>query len=106
MIIIIISSTITITIIITYITTYPPCTLVSAPCTAPRLRGWWNTDVALFEISNSMKSYPTVFHACTSKLRPMIGFFEPQKLDEVSNCIPPTSHRRSLFGPQQLSEAN
>ena len=38
-----------------------------------------------------MKPYPSVFHACTSKLRPAIGFFEPNQLDEVSKRIPPIS---------------
>ena len=36
----------------------------------------------------SMKRYPSVFHACASKLRPVIGFFEPTNLDEVSNRTP------------------
>ena len=58
--------------------------------------------LTLFEISNSMKPYPSVFHAYTLKLRPAIGFFEPQNLDEVSNRIPPTSqsakHGRAWVG--------
>ena len=41
----------------------------------------------LFEISSSMKPYPSVFHACTSKLRPVTGFVEQNQLDEVSNRI-------------------
>ena len=61
-------------------------------------RGWLNTvEVVLLEISNSMKPYPSVFHAYTasytSKMKPVIGFLgEPTYLDEVSNRIPPTSH--------------
>ena len=41
---------------------------ISAP---PRsVRGWRNTvEVVLFEISNSMKPYPSVLHARTSKSR-------------------------------------
>ena len=59
----------------------------------PDMRGRRNTvELVLFEISNSMKPCPSVFHACASKLRPAIGFFEPTNLDEVSNRIPPTSH--------------
>ena len=59
------------------------------------MSGWRNTvEVVLFEISNSMKPYPPVFHSYTNKLRPVIGIFEPQTFDEVSNCIPPTSHSR------------
>ena len=49
-------------------------------------------EIVLFEISNSMKPYPSVFHACTNRLRPVKGFVEPNKLDEVSNRILPTSH--------------
>ena len=53
-------------------------------------------EVVLFEISNSMKTYPSGFHARTSKLRPAIGCFEPNKFDEVSSLIPPTSHDCSI----------
>ena len=49
-------------------------------------------EIVLFEISNSMKPYPSIAHAYTSKLRPVIGFFEATNLDEASNRIPPTSH--------------
>ena len=63
----------------------------------PTTRGWRNTvEIVLFEISNSMKPYPSAVHACTSKLRPVIVLFEPNDLDEVSNRIPPTS-QTSLF---------
>ena len=56
------------------------------------MRGWRNTvEVALFKISNSMKPYPSVFHAYTNNTRPVIGFFELHELDEVSNRVPPTS---------------
>ena len=48
----------------------------------------------LLEISNSMKPYASVFHACASKLRPEISLFEPNNLDECSNRIPPTSQDR------------
>ena len=38
-----------------------------------RMRSWRNTvEIVLFEISNSMKPYPSVVHAYTSKLRPVI----------------------------------
>ena len=43
--------------------------------------------IVLFGISNSMKPYPSVFHAYTSQLRPVRGFFDPTSLDEVSNRI-------------------
>ena len=57
------------------------------------LRGWRSTfEPILFEISNSMKPNPYVFHAYTIQLRPVIGIsFELTYLDEVSSCIPPTS---------------
>ena len=56
------------------------------------LRGWLNTvETVLFEMSHSMRPYPSVFHACTRKLRPAIGVFEPRNIDEASNRIPPTS---------------
>ena len=43
-------------------------------------RGWRNTvEIVLFEISNSMKPYPSNFHAYISTLRPMIGFVDPRK---------------------------
>ena len=65
------------------------------------LRGWRNTvEIVLFEIANSMKPYPSVYHAYTSKLRPAIVLFEPTNLDEVSDRIPPTSH---LFSPHGAS---
>ena len=44
------------------------------------LIGWRNTvEVVLFEISNSMKPYPSVFYAYTSTWRPVIGLLEPNK---------------------------
>ena len=44
------------------------------------VRGWRNTvEIVLFEISNSMKPYPSVFHSYTNNTRPVIGFFEPTK---------------------------
>ena len=46
--------------------------------TRPRgtwLRGWQNAvEIVLFEISSSMKPYPSVFHACTGNLRLAKGF--------------------------------
>ena len=54
-------------------------------------------EIVLFEISNSMKPYPSVLHAYISRWRPVTGFFEPRNLDEVSNCIPPTSQIRTLI---------
>ena len=51
-----------------------------------RVRGWRNTvEIELFEISNSMKPYPSVVHAYTSEMGPVIGLFEPNEFDEVSN---------------------
>ena len=37
----------------------------------PGKRKW---PIVLLEISNSMKPYPSVFHAHASKLRPVVGF--------------------------------
>ena len=38
--------------------------------------GWRNTvEIVLFEISNSMKPYPSVFHADTNNMRPVIVSF-------------------------------
>ena len=46
----------------------------------PPLRGWWNTvEIVLFEISNSMKPYPSVLRSYTSKLWPATRSFEPEK---------------------------
>ena len=55
----------------------------------------WTSIV--FDISNSMKPYASVFHACTSRLRPVLGLFEPNKLDEVSNRTLPTSHSGGII---------
>ena len=56
------------------------------------LRDWRNTvETVLFEISSSIKTHPSGFHAYTSKFRPMTGLVEPTNLDEASNRIPPTS---------------
>ena len=46
-----------------------------------------------FEISNSMQPYHSDFRVYTSKSKPAIGCLEPDECDEVSNRIPPTSHR-------------
>ena len=57
-----------------------------------QVRGRRNAvELVLFEISSSMKLYPSVFHAYTSNLRPTIVVFEPTNLDGASNRIPPTS---------------
>ena len=49
------------------------------------MRGWRNTvEIVLFEISNSMNPYPSVCHAYTGQVRPVIGLFEPEHLDQVS----------------------
>ena len=56
------------------------------------MSGWRNTaEIVLFEISNSLKPYPSFFRAYIGKSRPVIGFSEQKKLIEVSNRIPPTS---------------
>ena len=62
------------------------------------MRGWQNTvEIVLFEISNSMKPYPSAFHAYTNKSRPVIRFSEPkQHIDEVSNHITPTSQMYTM----------
>ena len=36
-----------------------------------------------------MKPYPSVVHAYTNKLRPVIGLFEPNDSDEACDRIPP-----------------
>ena len=57
------------------------------------MSGWRNTaEIVLFEISNSLKPYPSFFRAYIGKSRPVIGFSEQKQLIEVSNRIPPTSH--------------
>ena len=66
-------------------------------------------ETTLFEASNSMKPYPSVTHAHTSKLRPVKCFFEPNNLDEVSNRIPPTSRNStsaSEGGPHNNNDDN
>ena len=67
---------------------------------AERLRDWRNTGKrVLFEISNSMKPHPSVFHACANKTRPVIGFYLSQQIPtRFSNRIPPTPHRREEPG--------
>ena len=62
------------------------------PILSLSMRGWRNTvEIILFEISNSMESYPSVVHAFTSKLRVVICMFEQKHIDEVSDRIPTTS---------------
>ena len=63
--------------------------------TCPFLRGWRNTfEIVLFEIFNSMKPYPSVFHTYTST-----AFLTQEQVDEVSNCIPPASQFSNLCAP-------
>ena len=51
------------------------------------MRGWRNTvEIVLFEISDSMKPHPSIFHICTNKLRPAICFLEPTQLDYLTSC--------------------
>ena len=45
---------------------------------------------SIFEISNSMKPYPSALHAYANRMRPATGFGEPTNLIEVSNRITPT----------------
>ena len=52
-------------------------------------------EIVPFGISNSTKSYPSVFHADASTSRPAIGFCEPANLDEAPKRIPPTSQSRA-----------
>ena len=60
------------------------------------MRGWrnycWHSIVWNLEFDETV---PPVFRAYTNKLRPVMGLFETQQLDEVSNRIPPTSHTRA-----------
>ena len=75
----------------------------------PSLRGWRNTaEAVLFEISNSMKPYPSVSHAYINQLRPVICLFKPKHFDELSNRIPPTSQLpralRSWYYPNASCE--
>ena len=59
------------------------------------LRGWWNTvEIVLFEISNSMKPYPSYKY-----IEATLFVFEPTNFDGVSNRIPPTSHSASSKDP-------
>ena len=46
-----------------------------------------------------MKPYPFMTQTCTSKSRPVIGFGEPKRLNEVSNGTPPTSAQRASGRP-------
>ena len=58
----------------------------------PAMRGWRNTvELVLFEISNSMKPYPSVFHAYTSNMGPVIVFLS----QEISMRFP-TAFRKPL----------
>ena len=68
------------------------------------VRAWRNTvEIILFEILNSMKPYPSVSHARTSKMRPAMCLFEPTNLDEVANRIPPTSqHAKGGVGSAHM----
>ena len=73
----------------------------SYPLDLGKLSGWRNAaEIVLFEISNSLKPYPSFFRAYIGKSRPVIGFSEQKKLIEVSNRIPPTSQ----LGPRGLPQ--
>ena len=62
--------------------------MVTCPSATHRLRGWRNTvDLVLFEISISMKPHPSIVHAYTINMKPVIGLFEPTYVDEVSDRI-------------------
>ena len=52
-------------------------------------------EIVPFEISNSMKAYPSVFQRIYqyTEARDRL-LLTQEKLDEVSNRIPPTSHAR------------
>ena len=64
---------------------------VSSKVGSGDVRGWRNTvEIILFEISNSMKPYPSVFHAYANELRLVMAPLEPNTLDEASNRVPPT----------------
>ena len=69
------------------------------------MRGWRNTvEAVLFEISNSMKPYPSVCHAYINYLRPVICLFKPKHLDELSNRIPPTSQGSKHSGAKKTNK--
>ena len=66
---------------------WAPCSQ-SGPILLPWMRGWRNTvETVLFEISNSMKPYVSVFLSYTNIMRLMMFLFLPNKLDELSNRI-------------------
>ena len=49
--------------------------VIGSPGLGGFMRGWRNTvELVLFEIPNSMKPHPSVFHAYTGNLRLVIGF--------------------------------
>ena len=53
-----------------YIYIYIYCTYLQS---SPMMRDWRNSvEIVLFEISNSMRAYPSAFHAYTNQLRPAI----------------------------------
>ena len=65
------------------------------------LRGWRITaEQVLFGIPNSMKPYPSVFHAYTSELALKV-MFEPEHVDEASKHIPPSSQLYERFPDDQ-----
>ena len=68
---------------------------------AAQLRGWRNTvEIILCGISNSMKPYPPVFHAYTSKLEPVIVFC----LSHNNSMRLPTVFRQPLHQVADSSE--
>ena len=60
-------------------------------------------EIVLFEISNSMTPYPSVCHAYTSKLRPVIGLFETKHLDGLFKSHLPVSESNMWGAPERLS---
>ena len=80
-----------------YAAAFPDISFLDDPVIC--MRGLRKTvELLLFEISNSMKTYPSVFHAYTSQLRPAIAFFMPKHIKKVSNRIPPTPHWKKSPG--------
>ena len=61
------------------------------PPARPYVRGWRNTvKLILFKISKSMNPYPSIVHAYTNNMSPVIGccWAKPTRLSEVSKRIP------------------
>ena len=74
------------------------CVCTHALTCIRHMRGWRNhIEIVLFEISNWMKPYPSVFHTYASNLSPVKVFVGPTNLDEVSKRIPPTSPYNAYY---------